>query len=65
LKIDGFNSQVVGVYIYNAAGRKVSEVKLAHSFDTSIDLSALENGIYLLSFRLEDGQVMNKKIVKS
>ena len=28
LKINGFNSQVVGVYIYNAAGRKVSEVKL-------------------------------------
>jgi N-acetylneuraminic acid mutarotase len=65
LKINGFNSQVVGVHIYNSAGRKVSEVKIAHSFDTSIDLSALENGIYLLSFRLEDGQVMNKKIVKS
>ena len=65
LKINGFNSQVVGVHIYNAAGRKVSEVKIAHSFDTSIDFSALENGIYLLSFRLEDGQVLTKKIVKS
>ena len=65
LKINGFNSQVVGVHIYNAAGRKVSEVKIAHSFDTSIDLSALENGIYLLSFRLEDCQVFTKKIVKS
>ena len=64
LKINGFNSQVVGVHIYNAAGRKVSEVKIAHSFDTSIDFSALENGIYLLSFRLEDGQVLTKKIVK-
>ena len=65
LHISGMKAQIEDLTVYNTSGRKMMWVNLNHSFEESIDLSALETGVFLLSFRLADGQVLNKKIVKS
>jgi hypothetical protein len=40
-------------------------LNLSDSFEEIVDVSGLERGVFIFSFRLEDGQVLNKKIVKA
>jgi N-acetylneuraminic acid mutarotase len=65
LRISGMQGQLKEFTIYNSSGRKLLSVELNNSHEESIDISALETGVFILSFRLEDGQVLTKKIVKS
>ena len=65
LNIIGIKGKIKDFTIYNTSGRKLLSVDLINSFEESIDISALETGVFILSFRLEDGQVLTKKIVKS
>lgn len=51
--------------IYNTSGKTMMKQAIAPNQDNSIDLSSLESGVYLLCFRLEDGQVLTKKLLKS
>jgi N-acetylneuraminic acid mutarotase len=63
--ISGMTGQIVDVTIYNSSGRKLLSADLSHSFESSLDVSMLESGVFLCSFRLADGQVLTKKIVKT
>ena len=65
LRISGMQGQLKELTIYNSSGKKLRTLNLSHSFDSFIDVSLLESGVFIFSFRLEDGQVVNKKIVKS
>lgn len=65
LNISGIKGKVKDFTIYNTSGRKLLFLDLNNSHEESIDISALETGVLILSFRLEDGQVLTKKIVKS
>ncbi len=65
LNISGIRGKIKDFTIYNTSGRKLLSVELNNSHEESIDISALETGVFILSFRLEDGQVLTKKIVKS
>jgi N-acetylneuraminic acid mutarotase len=65
LNISGIKGKIKDFTIYNTSGRKLLSVDFINSYEESIDISALETGVFILSFRLEDGQVLTKKIVKS
>jgi N-acetylneuraminic acid mutarotase len=65
LNISGMKGQIEDFTIYHTSGRKMMSVDLTYSYEESIDISALERGVFILSFRLADGQVLTKKIVKS
>lgn len=65
LRISGMQGQLKELTIYNSSGKKLRTLDLSHSFDSFIDVSLLESGVFIFSFRLEDGQVLTKKIVKS
>lgn len=65
LNISGIIGKIKDFTIYNTSGRKLLAVDLNNSHEESIDISTLETGVFILSFRLEDGQVLTKKIVKS
>jgi N-acetylneuraminic acid mutarotase len=64
LKIMGLQTSDMELTIYSALGIKVCHVDLTESQAQTIDLSALESGSYMLSFRLADGQQLTKKITK-
>jgi N-acetylneuraminic acid mutarotase len=64
LKIVGNHSSLEYLTIFNSLGRKVHHMHLKEIDLSSIDLSYLESGSYLLSFTLEDGQSFTKKITK-
>jgi len=64
LKITGLQTSDMELTIYSALGIKVCHVDLTESQAQTIDLSALESGSYMLSFRLADGQQLTKKITK-
>jgi hypothetical protein len=63
--ISGMQAQLVDLTIYNSSGRKLMSVDLSHSFESFVDVSMLESGVFICSFRLADGQVLTKKIVKA
>lgn len=65
LNITGIKGKIKDFTIYNTSGRKLLSVDLINSYEESIDISALETGVFILSIRLKDGQVLTKKIVKS
>lgn len=65
LRISGMQGQLKELTIYNSSGKKLRTLDLSHAFDSFIDVSLLESGVFIFSFRLEDGQVFIKKIVKS
>lgn len=64
LKITGLQSSDMHLTIYNSLGIKVSQLDLDKVQSSSIDLSALYAGIYILYFSLSDGQTLTKKITK-
>jgi hypothetical protein len=65
LHISGMTGQIVDVTIYNSSGRKLKTLDLSASYESFIDVSMLESGVFICGFRLADGQVLTKKIVKS
>jgi N-acetylneuraminic acid mutarotase len=65
LHISGMTGQIIDVTIYNSSGRKLKTQDLSASYESFIDVSMLESGVFICSFRLADGQVLTKKIVKS
>lgn len=65
LNLSGLKGQIADLSVYNTSGRKLLTLDLSQSFESSVDFSALKSGVFILSFRLQDGQVLNKKIVKS
>lgn len=65
LRISGMQGQLKELTIYNSSGKKLRTLDLSHAYDSFIDVSLLESGVFIFSFRLEDGQVFIKKIVKS
>lgn len=64
LTINGLTSFVDDMRIYNAMGIEVFQLEAISAHSTTIDLSSLPAGSYVLFFRLEDGQVLTKKITK-
>ena len=65
LQISGMHGLLADLTIYNTSGRKLLTVDLSHALENIVDVSCLERGVLIFSFRLKDGQVLNKKIVKS
>jgi N-acetylneuraminic acid mutarotase len=64
LNIAGLQGNQINLAIYNALGVKVRELDLNGVEHTTIDLSALQAGSYILYFGLADGQTLTKKITK-
>lgn len=64
LKITGLQSSDIHLTIYNSLGIKVLQLDLDKVQTSSIDLSALHAGSYILYFSLADGQTLTKKITK-
>jgi hypothetical protein len=64
-KISGLTRQIADLTIYTSSGKKLMTLNLSDSFEEIVDVSGLERGVFIFSFRLEDGQVLNKKIVKA
>jgi len=52
------------LYLYNLDGRLVLEQSLLGMSGQSIDVEALESGIYLLQLQAEDGRTLSQRIVK-
>jgi hypothetical protein len=50
------------VSLFSIEGKKVESFKMNDS--NEIDIHSLDNGIYVLRFQLENGQVSNHKIIK-
>ena len=65
LHISGMTGQIVDMTIYNSSGRKLTTLDFSASHESFIDVSMLESGVFICRFRLADGQVLTKKIVKS
>ena len=51
--------EIERVEVYNAMGQRVAE-----SFQQSIDLSGMENGLYFIRVRTTDGKVFFEKVIK-
>jgi hypothetical protein len=64
LNIAGLQGNQINLAIYNALGVKVRELDLNGVEHTTIDLSTLQAGSYVLYFGLADGQTLTKKITK-
>ena len=64
LNITGLQGKQINLAIYNALGVKVRELDLNGVEHTTIDLSTLQAGSYILYFGLADGQTLTKKITK-
>jgi N-acetylneuraminic acid mutarotase len=64
LMIAGSHASLEHLTIFSTLGRKVRQMNLKEIDPSSIDLSYLETGSYLLVFTLEDGQSFTKKITK-
>jgi len=65
LKITGLQSSDVELTIYSSLGIKLRQLDLENVQTSSIDLSALQAGSYILYFSLADGQTLSKKITKT
>ncbi len=64
LNIAGLQGKQINLAIYNALGVIVRELHLNGVEHTTIDLSTLQAGSYILYFGLTDGQTLTKKITK-
>jgi hypothetical protein len=65
LKISGLTGQIADLTIYTTSGKKLMTLNLSDSFEEMVDVSGLERGVFIFSFKLEDGQVLNRKMVKA
>jgi len=65
VKVKGLNNLVKDVSVYNLAGKKLMTLQLSSYVENEIDLSTLGSGVFIFCFRLEDGQVLTKKLLKS
>jgi hypothetical protein len=65
VKVKGLNNLVKDVSVYNLAGKKLMTLQLSPYVENEIDLSTLGSGVFIFCFRLEDGQVLTKKLLKS
>ncbi|UKN00233.1 T9SS type A sorting domain-containing protein [Paracrocinitomix mangrovi] len=63
LKIQSINDQVVKYEMYSISGQKVM-VGQSQSSNLSIDVSALKDGVYVISFITDSGDIVKKKFSK-
>lgn len=56
--------ELVRIEVYSALGQKVKSVELNRQPNQRLDMSDLENGMYILAGFSEDGLVANRKVLK-
>ena len=64
IKIGGLKGLIDNVTVYNTTGQKLLTQDISGSFEETLAISHLKEGVLLLNFTLEDGQVLTKKILK-
>ena len=64
LNISGLKGLIDNVTVYNTTGQKLLTQDISGSFEETLAISHLKEGVLLLNFTLEDGQVLTKKILK-
>ena len=61
--IQGISDEDVKIEIYNILGEKVTNIRVLSN--TSIDISGLQDGIYMLSVLTNEGDLFTHKLVKN
>jgi N-acetylneuraminic acid mutarotase len=64
IQISGLKGLIDNVTVYNTTGQKLLTQDISGSFEETLAISHLKEGVLLLNFTLEDGQVLTKKILK-
>ena len=60
---DSFNSEILNTEIYDVRGRRIVKTIAVESNKHTLDVSALETGVYYITINTKDGSV-TKKIIK-
>jgi hypothetical protein len=63
LTIMNYELGITGIEVYDVMGRKVHQQTINHSYSV-LELDGLPQGIYILKVHLENGDVVNRKIIK-
>jgi len=64
ITLEAKNVSLIGIEIYNVLGKKVREIKQNIGDETTIDVSSLTSGVYLLKATDSKNNVTTKKIIK-